>query len=264
MSEAAARPTSSDPSPSAPAVGGELAGFIVSSATWGTVREDLLDSPERVMARIASTRVSAVAFDVQGLTVPSVAESEAIARFVDELHVRGVSVVLHGATAGFLTAACLDGDAPRFATAVDLSAAVRVLREVDLRRRRCMSDRGRRINQLRMTARPLGIPTLCGFVRDRLERAGVGGELAVGLLRQVHAGLRDALGRLPVAEGDLSASATVHDGRVTITILDGGAAPEGDPPRPVPPVDRIHRFRILDRHNALVLEKDLKPGLGAA
>jgi len=241
-------------------------GFIVSSLAWGTVREDLLADPEKIVARIAATRVSAVAFDLQGLGVPTAEESRAIARFVDELQLRGLSVVLHGATAGFLTAAYLDGDAPRFATEADLSSAVRVLREADRMRERCTSDRGRRINQLRMPARPLGIPALCTFVRDRLERGGVDDELVTGLLRETYGALRDALARLPAAEADLSAAATVHDGRATITILDGGPPPAGEGLAPVPggPVDRIHRFRILDRHNALVLEKDLERGNGAA
>ena len=75
----------------------------------------------------------------------------------------------------------------------------------------------------------------------------------------------DAVDRLAGADGTVSAAATVHDGRATVTLLDDGASPP-DPetwPGATGLVDRRHRFRILDRHNAQVLEKDLPAGVAS-
>jgi hypothetical protein len=226
------------------------------------VSADLVRSPEALARRVAESLPCAVALGLTGVAVPTEEEAEALRHFVDELQLRGVSVVLHGVSGGFLTAACMDGDDARFACEGDLGAAVDVLREYDVMRRRCTSDHGRRINQLRMTASALSVPALCAFVRDRLERGGVPGDVVLGMLRAAYAAMMDAVARIRPGEGALSAAAAVHGGRATITLLDSG--PVGDEDASCPPgaehVDHVHRFRILDRHNALVLETVLGGG----
>ena len=79
---------------------------------------------------------------------------------------------------------------------------------------------------------------------------GMLGETYRALLETVHRAMGDAT---------VSASATVHDGRITVTLLDDGDAVAGEEEtEPGAFLDRRHRFRVLDRHNALVLERDVR------
>ncbi|HMB67827.1 MAG TPA: hypothetical protein VKU85_00900 [bacterium] len=238
-------------------------GFVIAALSWDPASAALLGNPEDFAARLSGCGVSAVALDAGGIAVPTGREEEALRRFVGELQLRGLAVVFHGVSAGFVTAATMDGDLARFAREDDLSAAVATLRKCEETRRRCTSSRGRRLNQLRLPAAALSVPALCAFVRDRLEQGGLDGEPLQELLYDACAAMIDAVDRLGGAEGTVSAAATVHDGRATVTLLDDGAPP-ADPatwPGATGLVDRRHRFRILDRHNAQVLEKDLPAGV---
>ena len=109
-----------------------------------------------------------------------------------------------------------------------------------------------------MPARALSIAPLCAYARRRLEAGHVPPSIVLDLLRECCRAMEEVLDTSESA-GAIGLSATVHDGRVTLTILDSGAARENEVicPGEEGRVDRIHRFRILDRHNALVLEKDL-------
>jgi hypothetical protein len=238
-------------------------GFVIASVAWEEAGPALRANPEDLAARLTSCGASAVALDAGGLSVPTGQEEEALRRFVGELQLRGAAVVFHGVSAGFVTAATMDGDLARFARADDLTSAVAALRACEDTRRRCTSSRGRRLNQLRLPAGPLSVPALCAFVRDRLEHGGLEGEPLQELLYDACAAMVDAVDRFGGADGTVSAAATVHDGRATVTLLDDGSPPP-DPeiwPGATGLVDRRHRFRILDRHNAQVLEKDLPAGV---
>lgn len=229
----------------------------VASVDWAVVEESLVRSPEALAQRILDEEFGAVTMDIGSLNFPTVDQASAVSAFVDALQFRGTSVVLHGATPGFLTAACVDGDDVRFSVERDLETALAVLDEYDEMRTRCTSDRGRRINQLRLPARSPSVPLLCAFIRDRLELGGVPRTVLLGLLQDAYAAMTESLARCIGDGHDLAASATVHDGRATITLLDSGPEVAGEREGPPERVDRTHRFRILDRHNALVLEKDL-------
>jgi hypothetical protein len=245
-------------------------GFVVWNLAYGLLEGPLLRAPARLARRIANEEVSGVALDLEGLDVPTADRTEAVARFVDELQLRGLSVVLHGVSATFLMAVQIEASHARFDTRNDLSDCVRILREYDEMRRRCTSDRGRRMNQLRMPARALSLAPLCRFLRDRLERGGLEAEAVLDLLGESYYALIEILETAyEPGEGDVSASVAVHDGRATVTILDSGKPRANEVFRPGEGggVDRVHRFRILDRHNAVVLEKDFSercPRLGSA
>jgi hypothetical protein len=241
------------------------AGFVIAALAWEAVSAALLANPENLAERLRAGGVSAVALDASGLAVPTGREEDALRRFVGELQLRGVAVVFHGVSGGFITAASMDGDLARFAREDGLASAVAALRECEETRRSCVSSRGRRLNQLRLPAAALSVPSLCAFVRDRLEQGGLDGEPLRELLYDASAAIVDAVDRLAGREGTVSAAATVHDGRATVTLLDDGSPP-ADPdswPGATGLVDRRHRFRILDRHNAQVLEKDV-PATGVA
>jgi hypothetical protein len=209
--------------------------------------------------RLEGAGVTAVALDAAGIPVAAPEDDDPVIRLVDELQSRGIPSVLYSAPADYVTGLGIAETDTRVATVRDLSAAVSVLREYDLMRRRCTSDRGRRVGQLRMPARALSLAPLCAYARGRLEDGGVPEGLVRDLLRECYFRMGEILGGYHPEEGDLVLSATVHDGRATLTLLDSGEPREnevicpGDEGR----VDRIHRFRILDRHNALVLERDL-------
>ncbi|MBZ0268307.1 hypothetical protein K8I85_09125 [bacterium] len=221
--------------------------------------EALLADPAQFAAGIAASPVSGIAFDLEGIGIPSPERTSAVLAFVDELQLRGVSVVVHGAPADFQTAVAFDGADARMATGTNLSGAVETLRHYDATRRRCTSDRGSRVNQLRMPARALSLAPICAYARVRLAKGGVEDNVALGLLHECYEHLSEILasGYEP-GDGDFAVSVTVHEGRATITVLDGGRPRAAmDAPSGSDRVDRIHRFRILDRHNALVLEKQL-------
>jgi hypothetical protein len=241
-------------------------GFVIAALVWESVSSALLANPERTAERLTAAGASAVALDASGLSVPTGREEDALRRFVGELQLRGVAVVLHRVSGGFVTAATMDGDLARFAREDDLAAAVATLRECEETRRTCISSRGRRLNQLRLPAAALSVPSLCAFVRDRLEQGGLSGEPLRELLYDACAAMVDAVDRLGARDGAISAAATVHDGRATVTLLDDGDPPAdpGSWPGASGLVDRRHRFRILDRHNAQVLEKDVPAGGRAA
>lgn len=227
--------------------------------------EALLADPASFAAGVASSPVSGIAFDLEGIGTPSPERTSAVLAFVDELQLRGVSIVIHGAPADFLTAVAFDGADARMATRSNLSDAVGTLRDYDAARRRCTDDRGSRVNQLRMPARALSLAPICAYAQVRLAKEGVDGAVALGMLRECYEHLSEILssGYEP-GDGDFAVSVTVHEGRATITVLDGGRPRAAvDATAASGRVDRIHRFRILDRHNALVLEKQLGAVAGA-
>jgi hypothetical protein len=230
--------------------------FAVWSVPWAVVEKD--DDPAALAGRLDRAGVTAVAVDLEGLPAPRPDRREAVLPFVEELQARGVPVVLHSAPADFVMALGIEGADARVATRADLCACINVLREYDEMRRRCTSDRSARVSQLRMPARALSIAPLCAYARRRLEAGGVPAPIVLDLLRECCAAMEEVLDASESA-GAIGLAATVHEGRATLTVLDSGPARENEVicPGEEGRVDRMHRFRILDRHNALVLEKDL-------
>ncbi|GJM45242.1 MAG: hypothetical protein DHS20C21_20840 [Gemmatimonadota bacterium] len=236
-------------------------GFVIWNLSYPAAARQFSRDATGLARSLARYPVSGIALDLTDVSGSTEETTNAVLGFVDELQSLGLSVVTYGAGGDFLTALNLDGGAHRVATRPGLAEAVSVIREYDEMRQRCTSDRGQRVNQLRMPARALSLAPLCAYTRARLEGGGAPPETAHGLLRECYAALGQILADgFEPGDGDLSISVTVHDGRATITVLDAGRPREnaviqsdGDQ------VDRIHRFRILDRHNAIVLEKDLTP-----
>jgi len=230
--------------------------FAVWSVPWALVEG--AEDPAELAGSLDRGGVTAVAVDLEGLVAPRPDRGEAVLPFVEELQARGVPVVLHSAPADFVMALRIDGADARVATRADLCASIAVLRAYDEMRKRCTSDRRARVSQLRMPARALSIAPLCAYARRRLEAGSVPSAIVLELLRECCGAMEEVLDASESA-GAIGISVTVHEGRVTLTILDSGAARENEIicPGEEGRVDRIHRFRILDRHNALVLEKDL-------
>jgi hypothetical protein len=232
-------------------------GFVVWSVSYEAIERALLDSPGGTAREISRPR-SGIALGVSSLTTPSAERTGSVGRFVDELQSLGIPVVLHGAGGGFLAALQMEGAAARFVIGADLADAVRTLRLCDEMRRRCVPERGRRLQQLRMPAHAMSLAPLCLFLRNSLEQSGVSGAALDDLMHESYAALARVLEDATGAE-DIAASAAAHSGVATVTILDSGK-PRGagaEPPRDGRRVDTIHSFRIPERHNALVLEKRL-------
>lgn len=233
--------------------------FVVWAVDFAAVECRLLAGALDFAREIRSSDCAGVAVDLSALEAPTTERTNAVVAFVDELQSRGVSVILHGASAAFWTALTMEDAHWRCASCDDLSGAVATLRDYDALRCECTSDRGRRIHQLRMPARALSLAPICLFLTDRLGCSRVDAWSVADLVEEAYLAMGGMLQQAYGVLDDFSASVGVHDGRATITFLDSGPAREneiilpGDGAR----VDRIHRFRILDRHNALVLEKDV-------
>ncbi len=262
MSDTSTRRYSAPTPPGFTSIEGGPEKFVLWSARFLDLEAEALRSPVAPVERLDRGGASGLALDMGSVGAPIPARTLAVRRLVDELQLRGRGVVLHDVPADFMTALHMDGVGTRIATTGDLGGAVAILREYDEMRRECTSDRGRRINQLRMPARTLSLAPLSAHARVRLEAAGVGETVRLELLREAYEGMVDVL-ETALGDGtDLAVSVTVHEGRATITLLDSG--PPREPSIVIPEaggrVDRIHRFRILERHNALVLERDV-PGL---
>jgi hypothetical protein len=235
-------------------------GFVVWAARLGDLEPEVMNDPAELAERIAAHDVAALALEFGSRPAPTRSRTATIARFVDELQLRGTSVGLHGTLSAFLTAARMDDLQARFATFADLAACVHVMRDHYAMRRRCVAQRGGGVHQLRLPATPMSLAPLCHFVRDRLERGGVEAPTIFAMLRATYVGMVQILTESwEPGDADLSASVTVHDGTASVTILDRGRPRENEVIHPGlgAAVDRIHRFRIPDRHNALVLEKRL-------
>jgi len=235
-------------------------GFVAWGTHLASLEPELSGDPATLAGRIAENAPALLAIEVSERDVPTPERLAALARFADELQLRGTSVPLHGTLAGLLTAARMDDLDARFAAFDDLASCVRTLRAHDAMRRRCVSRRGSGTRQLRMPARAACLAPLCGFVRESLERGGVDAPTVLAMLREAYVAMVDVLRESwRTDDADLAAAVTVHDGTAAITILDRGQPRAGEviEPREGAPVDRIHRFRIPDRHNALVLEKRL-------
>ncbi len=259
MAPGTSRTTSTPPSGAFTSIEGGSEGFVLWSCSFHDIETDLMSDPAGLARVVDTGEASGLALGLSGARSPSAGRMGALICFVDELHVRGRSVVLHGVPADFATALHLDGAADRVAIVQTLSEAVGILRQFDEMRQRCTSDRGRRINQLRMPAQAMSMAPLCAHARVRLEMSSVAQPARMDLLREAYAGMLEAMARARGDTDDLALSVTVHDGRATLTLLDSGppCANEVVVPGAGGRVDRIHRFRILDRHNALVLEKDV-------
>jgi hypothetical protein len=263
MNPASVRPPVSDPSPGITRIRGGSEGFVLASVLYVDVEPELACNPAGFAENVSAGVAAGVALDLSGVGAPTPERTETVTRFIEELQLRGTSAVLHGVPADFVTALAMDGAGTHVARTENLTGAVAILREYEMMRRRCLSDRGQRLNQLRMPLHALSFAPLCAHARARLESAGVPDEIGRELLREARARMVELLDDTSDLDLDVSMSVTVHEGRATLTLLDSGPARPGiaDPSSEGGPIDRVHRFRILDRHNALVLEKDLAVGI---
>ena len=262
MNLATVRPRPQYSEPPFTCIAGGAEGFYLASILFVEVEREMIGSGDELIERIDASPASGVALDLSGVGVPTAERTEAVTRFVDGLQARGTNVVLHGVPADFLTALLMDGEGGHVPTQENLTEAVATLRAYHRMRLRCLSDRGQRLNQLRMPLHSLSFAPLCAHARARLESAGVDPRTGLELLREVREQMVAVLDLAQDPELDISLAVTVHEGRATLTLLDSGPARPSE--AGIPPegahVDRYHRFRILDRHNALVLEKDLEAG----
>lgn len=238
--------------------------FVVWGVEYAAAEPTLLGAAGSLARGVCHSDCAGVALDLERLTAPTAERTTAIVELVDELQSAGVSVVLHGASAAFLTAITMENAHWRCASSENLSTSVQILREYDEMRRECTSERGSRIHQLRMPARALSLAPLCLFLHDRLTRFGLSEPARVDLVAEAYSAMGGILEASYGNLEDISASVGVHEGRATVTLLDSGAPRENEiiVPGEDGRVDRIHRFRILDRHNALVLEKDVAVAMG--
>ena len=234
-------------------------GFVIWNVKVGGLRK-IADEVDEFLRAVERAAVSGVSLDLDGSPPPTAPWCADVVDVIDRLQARGCGVVLHSAPGDFLTALALDGTASRVPTTPDLTAAVRLLREADSLRRDGGRGPGRRGRQLRMPARAESLAPLISYARERLEQDDAPEEAIHALLEELYPVLARVLGGGGVpGRSDLYLGVTVVDERASVTLLDAGDPRPGEEVRDGARVDRIHSFRILDRHNAVVLEKDFGP-----
>jgi hypothetical protein len=232
-------------------------GFVIWNVGIPGLESILATGTRDFLVAVERADVSGVSLDLDGSPPPTDVWCGGIVRIVDALQSEGRGVVLHSAPGDFLTALALEGDSARIPTTSDLTSAVALLRGADAQRRDGAQGPGRRGRQLRMPARAASLAPLVAYTRGRLEQADAPQGVIEALLAELYPVLCGILatGREP-GESDLFLGVTVLEERASVTLLDAGRPRQGETVRVGDRVDRIHSFRILDRHNAVVLEKD--------
>ncbi len=202
--------------------------------------------------------VAGVALDAGGANEASVRSTAALLRFVRDLERRGVVALVVGAPADLLTELAMErGPSPLLAVD-DVSAALALLRRFDELASRALDTSGCTLAAIRVPARPESVALVCRGLGELLESYGVDASRRESLTGTVRDIVHDEV--LPACDPSsnrLAVSAAAQGDRVTVTILDDGAGSRaaGAIGAGLAGV-RIHRFRVLGRHHAIVVEQE--------
>ena len=172
----------------------------------------------------------------------------------EEIQRRGIGVVGIGAGADLLTEISMGDSTVRLPWARDLSEALDLFRRCEEigARSWTITNSARAV---RVPARSGSVAPLCRALRASLEENGVPRGVEESVLQTASAILwNEVLPACDPATDRISLCASLRGSSLTVTILDPGRGPrrEGEP---VSPAVRVHRFWVLDRHHATVLEQ---------
>lgn len=172
----------------------------------------------------------------------------------EETQRRGIGVVAIGAGADLLTEISMGDSTMRLPWARDLTEALDLFRRFEeIGARAWMILKTSRA--VRAPARSGSVAPLCRALRASLEENGVARAVEESVLRTASAILwNEILPACDPATDRISLCASLRGSSLTVTILDPGRGPRGIEAAPAAP-ERIHRFWVLDRHHATVLER---------
>jgi hypothetical protein len=233
---------------------GERIVWCVASGAVGTPHGDAARTVRRALRD--SREAAGVVLELGGVTAPTPDATRRLLELAGELERRGVGVVAVGGSADLLSALSLEDDLSRLPRVGDLSAAISILRAFDDAARRLAAHPGGPARVVRFPARRESVAPLCRLLRLRLGEDGLPPRARDRMVRRAWDLLQaEILPACDPARDRLGVCARVHRARVTITLLD-----EGCGPRPAERSTngsggaRVHRFRILGKHRATVLE----------
>jgi hypothetical protein len=174
----------------------------------------------------------------------------------EETQRRGIGVVAIGAGADLLTEISMGQSTVRLRLpwARDLTEALDLFRRFEEIAARAWTIL-KTSRAVRAPARSGSVAPLCRALRASLEENGVPRVVEESVLRTASAILwNEILPACDPATDRISLCASLRGSSLTVTILDPGRGPRGMEAAPAAP-ERIHRFWVLDRHHATVLER---------
>jgi hypothetical protein len=234
----------------------EDGGRVVWTVASDGVGVSPLDAARRLRRVLRDPRdVAGVILDLRGITAPTSADTQRLLDLAGELERRGVGVAAVGGSAELIMGLCLEHDLSCLPRVEDVSSAIAVLREFDHAARRWAASPRGPVRVVRFPARRESVAPLCRLVRLRLGEDGLARRPRDRIVSRawglVHT---EILPACDPSRDSLGVSARVHGSRVTVTILDEGRGERPQHEEAPGGGMRIHRFRILGRHHATVLE----------
>ncbi len=230
---------------------------VVWSVASGAVAAPPGETARRLRGALRDPReIAGVVLELSGIDAPTSGATRSLLDLAGELERRGVGVVASGGSADLLTALSLEDDLSRLPRVGDLSAAIALLREFDDAARRLASRPAGPARVVRFPARRESVAPICRLLRLRLGEDGLASRARDRMVRRawdvIHS---EILAACDPSLDHLGVCARVHDARVTITLLDEGSGSRPDERATEGRGGmRVHRFRILGRHHATVLE----------
>jgi hypothetical protein len=215
------------------------------------------DTARRLRRALRDPRdVAGVVLELSGIDAPTPSATGSLLDLAGEMERRGIGVVAVGGSADLLTALSMEDDLSRLPRVGELSAAISLLREFDDAARRLASHPGGPARVVRFPARRESVAPICRLLRLRLGEDGLAPRARDRIVRRawdlIHT---EILAACDASSDHLGVCARVHQARVTVTLLDEGAGSRPDVRAMQGPGGLcVHRFRILGKHHATILE----------
>jgi len=198
--------------------------------------------------------LAGIAIDLAAASAPFTLPARTLLDLAEEIQRRGIGVVAIGPGADLLTEISMGDSTVRLPWARDLTEALDLFRrfeEIGARSWTIMNSS----RAVRAPAREGSVAPLCRALRTSLEENGVPRGVGESVLQAASAILwNEVLPACDPAHDRISLCATLRGSSLTVTILDPGRGPRAEM-EPRMGALRIHRFWVLDRHHATVLER---------
>jgi hypothetical protein len=197
--------------------------------------------------------LAGIAIDLSAALAPFSLPARTLLDLAAEIQRQGIGVVAIGPGADLLTEISMGDSTVRLPWVRDLTEALELFRRLEQ-----IGARSWTILQssraVRVPAHEGSVAPLCRALRTSLEENGIPPGVGESVLRAASAILwKEVLPACDPARDRISLCASLRGSSLTVTILDPGRGPRPED-EPASGVLRIHRFWVLDRHHATVLE----------
>lgn len=198
--------------------------------------------------------LAGIAIDLSEASALYSLPAKTLVDLAEEIQRRGVGVVAIGPGADLLTEISMGESTVRLPWARDLTEALDLFRRFEEigTRTWTITNSARAV---RAPARSGSVAPLCRALRTSLEENGVPDGVGESVVQTASAILwNEVLPACDPARDRISLCASLRGSSLTVTILDPGRGPRLQAEANSPAV-HIHRFWVLDRHHATVLER---------